>query len=82
MEAASDQLVVAVVEEDGTFGGAWPVALREVAARLGPLEAGGWMLTFAAQTPEAEVRARALEMARLAFRRWVALRKWVAQHPM
>jgi hypothetical protein len=82
MKAASDQLVVAVVEEDGTFGGAWPVALSEVAARLDPLEAGGWTLTFAAQTPEEEIRARALEMARLAFRRWLALRRWVARHPM
>ena len=79
--AASDQLVVAVVEENGAFGGAWPVALCEVAARLGPLEAGGWTLTFAAQTPEEEIRTRALEMARLAFRRWLALRAWVARHP-
>ncbi len=78
--AGTDQVVVAVVESDGVFGGAWPIDRAEVSERLGPLEAGGWTLLFSAGTGVAEIEERSIAPARLAFRRWEAMRRWAARH--
>lgn len=40
--AEADQVVVAVVEADCTFGGAWPIPVAELSQRVAQLEAGGW----------------------------------------
>jgi hypothetical protein len=78
--ARAGQVVVAVVEPDGVFGGAWPIERAEVSDRLGPLEDGGWTLLFDAGTGVAEIEERSMTMARLAFRRWEAMRRWAARH--
>jgi hypothetical protein len=78
--AGADQVVVAVVDPQGVFGGAWPLERAEVSDRLGELKGGGWTLLFAARSGVAEIEDRSMAMARLAFRRWEAMRRWAARH--
>ncbi len=79
-EAHSDEVVVAVVERNGVFGGAWPIPRAQLGERIAALDDGGWTLVFAPGTLLAEVEARCLELARLAFRRWEALRRWAGKN--
>jgi len=80
-KADPDEVVVAVVEQDGRFGGTWPIAAAQLSTRVEHLEAGGWVLLFSPSTPVGDIEARCRELARLASRRWDAMRRWSAVHP-
>lgn len=79
--AGLDDVVVAVVEHNLIFGGAWPVPLRALQQRVGPLEATGWVLIFPARAHAAEVELRCLAFGRLASRKAAGLQSWARKHP-
>lgn len=80
-DAREGETVVAIVERDLTFGGVWTVPTSELTAHVPRLEDGGWSLVFSRRTPVAAIEARSLTLARLAFARWEAIRRWASQHP-
>ena len=79
-EAREGQVIVALVECDLTFGGVWTIPLEELRERVPRMAPGGWSLTFAPGTRRDEIEQRCLELARLAFRRWEAVRRWASRH--
>lgn len=78
--AQAGQIVVAVVEPDLRFGGLLIVPAEQLGQRVAALGDGGWSLVFARGTRRDEIEARCLIMARQAFTRWEALRRWASRH--
>lgn len=78
--AKAGELVVAVVEPDLRFGRLLIVPSEQLGQRIAALADGGWSLVFAHGTRRDEVEARCLTMARQAFTRWEALRRWASRH--
>ena len=74
-EAEPDGIVVAVINPDGVFGGAWAIPRAHLYERASRLPSGGWSLTFAPQTTAEEIVARCGELARLARRRWELMQR-------
>lgn len=79
-EAEADELIVAVVTRDMAFSGVWTVPAAELAQRLPEVSNGGWSMVFSPLTTADEVEDRAVKVARLAFARWEALRRWSSRH--
>jgi hypothetical protein len=80
-EASESEVVVAAVDwEDMRFAGVWIIPTAEVASRVLGLEGSGWSMIFDPGTTKTEAEERALQMARLAFRRWEALQRWSSRH--
>lgn len=74
--ARDDELVVAVVEPDLTFGGAWIIARQRLVEQGPLLEAeGGWSFTFGPHTARADVERRCLQFVRIAYRRLEAMER-------
>ena len=80
--AQANEVVVAVIRGDLSFGGIWTLAREELMKQV-PIvdEAGGWSLIFSPNTQVARVEERCDELARLAQRRGEAMRRWAARHP-
>jgi len=79
-DASPGEVVVATVDhEDMVFGGLWTIPTEEVVRRVPELEAGGWALLFSPGTTREEIEERSLRMARLAFARWEAMRRWASR---
>lgn len=81
--AAAERAQVVLARVDGflTFTGvlAVPRAQLTLYARG---DSGGWTLVFSPGADIDEVRARCMELARSAFKRWEALRRWESRHPV
>lgn len=74
--AAPHELVVAVVGQNLTLAGVWTFPKTELTVRVPGLDMGGWTVVFSPGTPKSEVEERAQSLARSAFKRWEALRRW------
>jgi hypothetical protein len=80
-DAHDDEIVVAVVRDDLTFGGAWTIAREDMIRQIPALEGkDGWSFTFSSQTPTVEIERRCNEYARLSNRRWELMQRWVRRH--
>jgi len=79
-KAVEGEVVVAVVEPEFGFGGAWTVPADQLHERDQRLAQSGWSLIFSPHTPVDEIEGRALTMARQAFRRWEGLCRWAGHH--
>lgn len=80
MDAAEDEVVVAVINRDMGFGGVWTIPRSELSDRVPQLDDGGWSLVFGPGTPAADIEDRCLRLARLAFARWEVMRRWASRH--
>jgi len=80
--AQADEVVVAVICNDLSFGGVWTLA-REDLVRQVPLveDEGGWSLTFSPNTSTSNVHQRCDELARIAQKRGEVMQRWVQRHP-
>ena len=80
--AREDEIVVAVVQHDLSFGGVWTLAREDMVRQVLMLEDdGGWSLIFSPNTTIAQVEQRCNELARIALKRWEAMKRWVSRHP-
>jgi len=80
--AGEDEIVVAVVQQDLSFGGLWTLAREDMIRQVLLLEdEGGCSLIFSPNTTIAQVERRCNELARIAFKRWEAMKRWVSRHP-
>ena len=80
--AAEDEIVVALVEKDLSFGGIWTLAREDMAVQILRMEEdGGCSLIFSPNTSIAQVEERCNELARIALRRWEAMKRWASRHP-
>lgn len=76
-DARADEMVVAVVQHDLSFGGVWMVARENLLRQMSLVEdKGGWSFTFSPDTSLAQIEERCLEFMRIAFRRWEAMQRW------
>jgi len=76
------EIVVAVVQHDLSFGGVWTLAREDMIRQVLLLEdEGGWSLIFSPNTTVAQVEQRCNELARIALKRWEAMKRWVSRHP-
>ncbi|HZT41089.1 MAG TPA: hypothetical protein VFA07_02810 [Chthonomonadaceae bacterium] len=67
--AEEREIVVAVVNPDIVFGGAWTIPVEHLHERVSLLPAGGWSLTFAPQTSIEQIQARCASISELARKR-------------
>jgi hypothetical protein len=80
--ASEDEIIVAVVHKDLSFGGAWAVARNELAKEVMVTEdKGGLSLIFSSNTPVVTIEERCNELARIARKRWEVMQRWVSRHP-
>jgi hypothetical protein len=80
VEAGDGEVVVAVVEREGmSFVGCWIVPREEIPVQVARLDRGDWSLLFSPGADRDEVEERALQIARLAFRRWEVALRWMAR---
>jgi hypothetical protein len=80
-DAREDEIVVAVVRDDLTFGGAWTIAREDMIRQIPALEGkDGWSFTFSSQTPLEEIERRCYEYTRLTNRRWELMQRWSSRH--
>lgn len=75
--ARGDEIVVATVERDLTFGGVWTISRDDLVMQVPLLEGSGWSLLFSSKTPVAEIEERCMQFARITSRRWQAMQRWV-----
>ncbi len=80
MDAREDEIVVAVVQRNLSFGGAWTLARENLAKQILLVEdQGGWSFTFSPNTSLAQIEERCLEFVRIAFKRWEAMQRWASR---
>jgi len=75
--ARRDEIVVATVEGDLTFGGVWTISRDDLLRQVPLLEGSGWSLLFSSKTTFAEIEERCTQFASIASRRWQAMQRWV-----
>jgi hypothetical protein len=75
--ARRDEIVVATVEGDLTFGGVWTISRDDLLRQVPLLEGSGWSLLFSSKTPVAEIEERCMQFARIASRKWELMQRWV-----
>ena len=79
--ARSDEVVIAVICNDLSFGGVWTLARENLMRQVLVVEdEGGWSLSFSPDTPAAHVEQRCDELARLAQRRAEVMQRWLLRH--
>ncbi|HLG76210.1 MAG TPA: hypothetical protein VKX46_07340 [Ktedonobacteraceae bacterium] len=78
-EAETDTIVVATVEQDCSYGGAYAVPRSELRERVMHLEdeEGKWTLTLDPLTSVQEIEKRCSDIGRLASRRGAAIQRWL-----
>lgn len=80
--ARSDEVVVAVICNDLSFGGVWTLARENLMRQVLVVEdEGGWSLSFSPDTSATHVEQRCDELARIAQRRAEAMQRWLRSHP-
>ena len=75
----ADHVALAVVDRDMAFAGVWVVPLSNLTVEVPRLAGDGWSIVVSPGTDTADIEDRALRLARLAFRRWEAMRRWVSK---
>ncbi|GCE45490.1 hypothetical protein EI42_05454 [Thermosporothrix hazakensis] len=77
--ASDEETVIAVVRNDLTFGGAWPIPSEDLYWLVPQIEddEGGWAVIFNARSSVAEISDRCIRFARLAFRHWEVMQRYV-----
>ena len=79
--AREDEIVVAVVQHDLSFGGVWTLAHEDFARQIHVVEdKGGWSLTFSPNTSLAQIGHRCDELAGIAQKRREVLQRWLRKH--
>ena|SRR5947209_20171063 len=79
--ARADEVVVAVIGNNLSFGGVWTLAREDLARQVSVVEdEGGWSLTFSPNTPAAQIAQRCDELARIAQKRGEAMQRWARRH--
>ena len=75
--ARKDEIVVATVEGDLTFGGVWTISRDDLLRQVPLLEGSGWSLLFSSKTPVTEIEERCMQLARIASRRREVMQRWL-----
>lgn len=79
--AQSDDVIVAVIRSDLSFGGVWIFARQDLLQLIHSVEdEGGWSLTFSPNTPAASIEQRCDELARIAQRRGEVMQRWLQRN--
>lgn len=79
-DAREGEIVVAVIQHDLNFGGAWIIARENLITQVLRVEdKGGWSFIFSPDTSIAQVEERCLEFMRIAFRRWKVMQHWLSR---
>ena len=79
--AQEDEIIVAVVHKDLSFGGALTIAREDLTRQVLRVEdEGGWSLIFSLDTSVIQVEERCSELARIARKRWEAMQRWASRH--
>jgi hypothetical protein len=79
-DAREDEIVVAVVQRDLSFGGAWIIARENLVKQIHLVEdKEGWSFTFSPNTSQAEVEERCSQFARIALKRWEAMQRYTGR---
>ena len=80
--ARADEVIVAVIRNDLSFGGVWTLAREDLVRQVPVVEdEGGWSLTFSPNTSTSNVEQRCDELARIAQKRGEAMQRWAQRHP-
>ncbi len=81
-DARHDEVVVAVICHDLSFGGVWTLAREDLVRQVHIVEdEGGWLLTFSPNISASHVEQRCDELASIAQRRGDAMQRWALRHP-
>ena len=75
--ARRDEIVVATVEVDLTFGGVWTISRDDLLRQVPLLEGSGWSLLFSSKTTVAEIEERCTQFASIASRRREVMQRWL-----
>lgn len=79
--AQFDEVIVAVIRSDLSFGGVWIFARQNLLQQIHTVEdEGGWSLTFSPNTPAASIEQRCDELARIAQKRGEVMQRWLQRH--
>ncbi len=79
--AQADEVIVAVIRSDLSFGGVWTLAREDMARQVLVVEdEGDWSLTFSPNTPATHVEQRCDELARIAQRRADVMQNWLRRN--
>lgn len=80
--AHEDEIVVAVIHGDLSFGGVWTLAREDMARQVLLVEdEGGWSLLFSPNSSISHVEERCDELARIAQKRADAMQNWLRRNP-
>jgi hypothetical protein len=81
-EAQAGSIVVAVVEQDSSFGGTMTIPREQLHERIIQLEdhEGKWALTLTPMTTTKEIEELCAGVARLASRRSEVIERWLSLH--
>ena len=78
--ATREEIVLARVDPFLSAVDVSTIRRADLVAHAGGGTGGGWMLIFSPGADLDEIRLRCLELARTAFKRWEALRRWEGAH--
>ena len=79
--ATEDEVVIAIISSDLTFGGLWTLSRDGMSSQIAIIEEkGGWSFTFSPHTTREQVDERCDELIGLASRRWDAMQRWLKRH--
>jgi hypothetical protein len=81
-EAPENTIIVAVVEQDCSFGGAWTLPRNHLHERILHLEdqEGKWLLTFSPLASLEGIKRQCASVTRLASKRGAAIERWLDKH--
>jgi hypothetical protein len=79
-DASNGEVVLAIVSQDHAFRGIWTIPRETLAEHVAAYEDGGWSLVFSPGVGIDEIEERCMKLARLAFARWEAIRRWSSKH--
>jgi hypothetical protein len=81
LEAREDEVIVAVIQHDLSFGGVWTLARESLTPQIHIVEdTGGWSFIFSPNTSATQVEERCSSFAQIASKRHKAMQKWVGKH--
>ena len=80
-DARADEVIVAVVQPDLSFGGVWTLAREDLSVQIFVVEdEGGWSLLFSPNTSLTQIEKRCDELAGIARRRGEIMERYVSRH--
>lgn len=81
-EAPANTIIVAVVEQDCSFGGSWVLPRNRLLEQTLHLEdqEGKWLLSFSPLTSLEGIERQCTSITRLANRRGAAIERWLDKH--